>query len=86
MRLVFATLNRRDSDNGLIEVEDHVPIGKVYEIDVDTIRKVQAFNIEHQIDHSMIVVTEAKTQLWLPVALLDWETKAVDLVRAGLNS
>ena len=71
MRLVTATLIKRTTEDGLFEVFDHVPVGKKYKVDLDTLQIGSGFNtIKKQCWTREIVFT--LDDEWFPVELLEF--------------
>jgi hypothetical protein len=64
-----ATLIKRESEDGLIGVNDDVPVGRRYVVDLDTVRTVGMFNVERQQPHEKQIVRDAEGG-WLPTELL----------------
>jgi len=67
--IVKAKLIKRKTDDGLIELEDHVPLGKVYEVDLSTRAIRRGKNIEKSVFWEReIILTEGQ---WFPTELLE---------------
>lgn len=56
MRVVDATLVKRATEDNLVQVQDDVPIGKKYEVDLDTVIDVEQRNIERNVNHTKQMV------------------------------
>lgn len=69
MRLVTATLIKRKTADGQVEMNDDVPLGRTYEIDLDTLAYYDAYNGETGQVHNKIMV-EHKDGGLIPVELL----------------
>jgi hypothetical protein len=69
MRIVEMKLVKRKTDDGLIEIYDHVKLGKIYKVDLDTLQKQRLYNKDYQKEHDklMIHVTDGG---WFPYELL----------------
>jgi hypothetical protein len=50
------TLIKRITDDGLMDVLDHVPIGKVYDLVPGSRRRVAMFNVDKQVEHDKEIV------------------------------
>ena len=69
--IVTARLARRQSADGIFEAADHVPLGKLYTIDLARLRVANGYNIPQQRawEHRWMVWDVRGG--WLPVELLD---------------
>lgn len=70
MRLYRAKLVKHATADGLIEMEDSVPLGKEYVVDLDTRAPKAMFHLVQQIHHEREMVA-AVDGGWLPTELLD---------------
>ena len=70
-----ATLIKRRSESGLVEIEDSVPLGKQYRVLPAFRRTFRAFHESGVWHHVEMVMTDDGQ--WFPVELLDWTEKAV---------
>lgn len=74
MRLAQGTLIKRSTNDGLFEIEDVIPIGKAYIVDLDTKRDDWFFNTVKRRHHSktMVDVKEDENDEWasFPLELL----------------
>lgn len=75
MRLVIGKLIKRVSDDGFFEIEDHIPIGKEYLVDIDSIRKGKGFNIPKKMvwEKEIIDVVDESKMAWMPTEMLEIE-------------
>jgi hypothetical protein len=76
MRLVTAKLIKRATEDGLIVVDDHVPVGKEYTIDLDSMAVHQMWNYEKEQGHSkeiVAIVEDGKRAGWVPTEILEFE-------------
>lgn len=73
-KTVTATLIKLATEDGLVEFNYDVPIGKVYKIDLSTKATVELFNQERNISHFKEVVWDTRGG-WLPTEVLQWEGK-----------
>lgn len=55
-RYVTATLVKRQTADGLIEVEDYISIGKTYEVDLDRIETAEFFNTSRSVEHTKEII------------------------------
>jgi len=67
-----AVLIKRTTDDGLVEIKDNVKIGKVYQVDDNTIRAAAGLNFEqNKIWIRLIVdVIDNENIMWFPTELL----------------
>jgi len=77
VRKAQARLIKRVTDDGLLAVKDHVPLGQPYTVDLDSRRQVDLFNVEFKRFHQKDVVTVlapvrpfAHHAVWMPTDLL----------------
>lgn len=57
MRLSRAHLVKRSTDDGLFEVKDEIVLGKVYFVDLRSIRTVALYNLPKRQFHAKEVIT-----------------------------
>ena len=64
-----AKLIKRKTDDGLMEIEDHIPLGKIYEVDLSSRQPVKGKNIEKSVfwEREMILSDGE----WFPTELLE---------------
>ena len=69
-----ATLIKRKTDDGLLEMQDHIPLGTTYEIDLATIMDQNGYNFVLEViwNREMVMADNGE---WLPTELLNWEGK-----------
>ena len=72
MKIVTATLVKSITDDGLVEIHDHVELGKKYEVDLDSISLAEGFNVDKGKYWQRLIVWTL-TGEWLPVELLKIE-------------
>jgi hypothetical protein len=70
LKIVSATLRARATEDGLMEFQDDVPLGKVYQVDADTIEEVRMYNAEKGVEHTKVIIRESPSGNWLPLELL----------------
>ena len=74
MKVVKAILDKKRTDDGMFNISDNVPIGKVYSVDLDSIRMMKGKNVIHNTTwtREMINVIEDDSlyQEWMPTELL----------------
>jgi hypothetical protein len=69
-RYVTATLVRHSTDDGLVTMFEHIPIGKQYEVDLDSI-EIATFHItDDRIDH-MKHPSHDKEIIWCKPEIID---------------
>ena len=73
--ITTAILIKRFTSDGLMEMWEHVAIGKVYLVDLATIRMAQFYNIDQKSFHMKEIITvvdESREPLgWFPVECLE---------------
>lgn len=62
MNIVEAKLVRHKSEDGLVEVWEDIPIGKIYKIDLDTLRKATFYNEKFKKMHDKYIVNCADNE------------------------
>lgn len=67
-----AVLIKRSTDDGLIEVEDRVPLGRVYQVRLETLRQGRGFNLKHGKFWQHTIISDV-TGGWLPIEILEIE-------------
>lgn len=72
MNIVKAKLKKRATEDGLIEFQNNVPLGKEYIVDADTIEEVGMFNYEKKVEHRKVIIREYPSRQWLPMELLSF--------------
>lgn len=71
MPLVRAKLIKLATAAGLVEVEDDIPLGKAYLVDIDSIKREHYYNLEKGREHwKEVIITDSGK--WLPVELLEF--------------
>ena len=73
MNRVKATLIKRKTDDGMVEFMSHVPLGKVYYVDLDTRTTTEWFNAEFNKHHIKEIIVECESGSWLPTECLQIE-------------
>ena len=71
MRKVKAKLIKLTTDDGLMSMKDNVELGKIYTIDTDSLRNIQAFNFEKKVNHEKMMVMDIERNALLPMELLE---------------
>lgn len=69
-RYVTATLIKRATEDGMVELKDDVPIGKTYEVDLDTISTYVIYNTVRA-EHHMKEVIWTRDGGWFATEMLD---------------
>jgi len=72
--IVTAELIKRKTEDGLVEMNDDIPIGKIYQVDLSTIRTGKGLNTVHNIKWEREVIDvkddDAGDWRWMPTELL----------------
>jgi len=71
LNIVTAKLKARATADGLVEFQDSVPLGKTYEVDTDSIKEVQLYNVIKGVEHTKMVIKEHPSGCWLPLEVLE---------------
>lgn len=74
--MIEATLVKRKTDDGLIEIRDHINLGAKYLIDPSSEQEIVGFNTEKEVRWSRKMV-KVDNGSWFPSELLDWPGKTV---------
>ena len=69
--VVIATLMKLKSADGLIEMEDHIPLGKKYTVNTATLRTVKLFNLDKKVSHEKDIIDVWPTGGYLVLELLE---------------
>jgi len=69
MRVVKAKLIKRCTDDGLFEIEEDVPVGKEYLVDLDTMQMAQGHNYVKKVNWYKLIIFDVFGG-WLPRELL----------------
>lgn len=72
MAIVTAKLVKRITDDRMVQIEDHVPLGKVYRVDLATRRWTYMVNTVHNVQHKKEIVNEYPSGMYLPCELLEF--------------
>lgn len=80
MQIVTAKLKKLKTEDGLIQMLDHIPIGKEYQVDLDSLEELLMFNLEYCLSHKKVVVHTADHTRFLPIELLDLPVTEEDLL------
>jgi hypothetical protein len=70
MRVATMRLIKRGCCDGLHEIKDNVPLGKIYYVDLDTAQEIVAFNMEYGVEFTTKMV-RAIDGGWLPLDILE---------------
>jgi len=77
-KIVTAKLIKHKTDDGLVEMKDDIPLGKIYEVDLNSIQTGHGFNMVKRIkwEREVIYAKDGNEWLWFPTELLDiWGNK-----------
>lgn len=69
-----AVLVAKCTSDGLIEVRDEVPLGKIYDVDLSTRQYQHGIHLPSRYRWSREMVKTTSTNEWLPVELLQIES------------
>ena len=69
--IVTAELIKKTTEDGLIEIADNIEIGKIYQVDINSIQMVEGINIVHNTrwEREMIFAVNDEAG-WMPTELL----------------
>lgn len=73
MTVVNAKLVKRKTEDGDTEIHDHVPLGKVYRVVLESRRKVRSRHVRTGRVTEREVILDADVREWLPTELLEIE-------------
>lgn len=73
MKIVHAKLIKRITDDGLMEVQDDVFIGRKYRVDLDSLMVLNLFNVDVKKAHCKELITNVEEGGQLPTELLEIE-------------
>lgn len=73
MRVITARLTKRATTDGLVEFWDETPIGREYQVDLDSRRIIPMLNLESGVHHSKEMVRDVVDGGWLPTECLAFE-------------
>ena len=74
MNIVKAVLIKKITDDGCVEVEDNIPLGKIYSVDLNTIKEAEGLNINKNKKWKrkiINIVEDGEYCGWFPTELLD---------------
>ena len=71
MRIVKAKLIKRTTDDGLFEIEDDIPIGKQYLVDLDSMEKCFGRNTVKGVNWEKVIIYDVFGG-WMPTELLEF--------------
>jgi len=71
--IVAAKLIKHKTEDGLVEMKDTIPLDKTYEVDLNSIREAQGYNMKHSVrwEREVIDVKDGNRWEWFPTELLD---------------
>lgn len=73
MKSVKATLIRKKTRDGLVELWEFARLGQVYKVDLDSRQVAEGYSARHQQEWKREVIIVIATGEWLPTELLDIE-------------
>lgn len=70
--IITATLAKMTTDDGLFEMWEHIPLGKEYKIDSDTLKIMKGYNESHNVfwEREIVYTTDGE---WFPTELLNFQ-------------
>lgn len=73
--IATATLIKHTTDDGLVEMKDDIPLGKIYQVDLDTIRNGEGFNTVKKVkwEREVVDVLDGQHWKWMPTEILSIE-------------
>lgn len=71
MKIVRARLVKRKTHNGLQEFDSAIPLGKIYNIDIDSLQTLKLHNIEKHVSHKAPMVIDIDTGEYLPFECIE---------------
>ncbi len=73
MRIRKAFLKKLSTDDGLFDMKDNLQLGAEYNVDIDSIRSGEFYNIPTRKKFECIVVYDIDAENYLPVEILEIE-------------
>lgn len=73
MRFATAVLIKHRTEDGLMELCDNVPLGREYEVDMDSRKRVKLFNaVQEKVHRKEVIgiIEDGKFAGWMPMELL----------------
>jgi hypothetical protein len=70
MKKAIAKLVKHITADGLMEMHDHIPLGKEYEVDLDSIENASGYNVDKQVQWQRLMISTTDLE-WLPLELLE---------------
>lgn len=80
MRIVKAKLIKRCTDDGIVEMNDNVPLGKTYNVDLDTIYKIEMIDTEKNVQKKREVIHDILGG-WIPLEMLEIRKEDVEKMK-----
>lgn len=74
MRLARYRLVKLATADGLCTFHDDVVLGKVFVLDMDSVREVELLNHKHGVRHRKVILHTPDTGHWLPLECLELVT------------
>ena len=72
MRLVKAVLVQKKTGDGLVEMENHVKLGKIYTVDLDTRGYYTGYHLDKKVFWKREIIFD-EFEKWLPTEILEIE-------------
>lgn len=73
--VVEATLVKRITDDGLVEIRDEIPLGQVYQVDLETVCMMRGLHIQSRALWEREMIWDAVAGGYLPTELLEIESQ-----------
>lgn len=73
--IIDAVLIKHATLDGLMEIDDAVPLGKKYKVDLSSIKLRKGFNFYKQVVWEREMILDTVNGGYLPTELLQWEGK-----------
>ena len=80
MRVVKAKLIKRCTNDGVVEMNDNVPLGRTYSVDLDTIYKFEMINTEKKVQKKRQVIHDVLGG-WLPLEMLEIQKEEIEKMK-----
>jgi len=80
MRVVKAKLIKRCTDDSIVEMNDNVPLGRTYSVDLDTICKFEMINTEKKVRKKRQVIHDILGG-WLPLEMLEIRKEDIEKMK-----
>ncbi len=72
--MTLARLVKKATADGLYEFNDDVPVGRLYNVDVQHPMTAELFNVDKHVRHTKVLVKDLAQPGWLPLECLAVES------------